>query len=78
MFKEEKEIGMPHDKDRIGQRAGFIEKAGEHRQRHQDAAQEARAEGRERAASYHDGRAATYSRQIDKTAKNINRLIKDR
>lgn len=65
---------MPHDDNRIGQRAGFIAAANQHRQRHQDAATAAKDAGKERAASYHEARAATYSDRISKTAQNIKKL----
>jgi hypothetical protein len=68
---------MPHDDKRIGQRAGFIDKANEHRSRHVENARAAREQGNERSAKWNEGRAETYTQQISKAAANIKKLISD-
>ena len=67
---------MPHDEDRIGQRAGFIKAAIDHAARHSDNAKRAREAGNETRAKQQDTRAKTYLNRAKTAADNISQKLK--
>ena len=69
---------MPHDKDRIAQGAGFIEKANERRDYHQEKATTARTNGWDSNAERHEAAAGRLSEQVSKAANRIYEKTSER
>ncbi len=67
---------MPHDPDRIKQRAGYIEKAIDHAARHSANAEKARQAGNERQAKTQETKAKTYLNRAQQSARNIAERVK--